>query len=302
VFRAVSVLALAGALSWAAASLAKDAAISGDRTATNLSAGGGLLVWSRETSPGTHDLVSFTTDSAPSLGPPPRPTDLALPASESPFDPDVGLVRRGKVEVVYPRCGGVSGRNCDIYRFDGERETKVAGASTRRCSEFAPSLWKGTVAFARSGPRKCPGLYVKARRGAALRLDKRVPADTDIRAGKVAYLHFPSRGNSIIRLFTIKEGRSSVVIAGVRARGERTRVSSPTFAGPHLYFVLEDLRRHDLTVGRSRGGPRSQLEWINRKLPSTVDSIAVEGRRLFFTDGRGVREASDPKPRFATRD
>jgi hypothetical protein len=129
-----------------------------------------------------------------------------------------------------------------------------------------------------------------------------MPADTDIRAGKVAYLHFPSRGNSVIRLFTIKEGRSAVVVAGVRAKRERTRVSNPTFAGGHLYFLLEDLRRRDLTVGRSRGVPRSPLEWINRKLPKTVHSIAVDGRRLFYTDGRGVREASDPVPRFATRD
>src|SRR6185312_8189944 len=100
---------------------------------------------------------------------------------------------------VYTRCAGVSGRNCDVYEFDGRRERKVGGASSSRCSEFAPSIWNGTVAFGRSGPGKCKGLYVKGERGTALRLDKAVPADTDIRAGKVAYLYAPSGRKSSIR-------------------------------------------------------------------------------------------------------
>jgi hypothetical protein len=298
-------LALLAALGSAANAAGKDRAISTDTTATNVSAYEGSLVWSRQAAAGKHRLVTFTTLPVPLLGASPGPTDVANASSDSPFDPDLGRSATGssgRLVVVYTRCAGVSGRSCDIQESDGKHERKVPGASSRRCSEFAPSIWKGTVAFARSGPGRCDGLYVKGRRGKALRLDKRVPADTDIRAGKVAYLHFPSRGKSVIRVFTIKEGRSRAVITGFTSQGERTRVTNPTFAGPHVYWLLEDLRRHDLTIGRSRGGPHSVLEWIDRKLPASLDSFAVDGRSVFYTDGRGVYVASDPVPRFATRD
>jgi hypothetical protein len=92
------------------------------------------------------------------------------------------------------------------------------------------------------------------------------------------------------------------VIAGLRSQGERTRVTSPTFGGSHLYWLFEDLRRRELTVGRSRGRRDSPLEFLNRPLRGAVDSIAVEGGRLYYANGRGVFEATDPVPRFAAGD
>jgi hypothetical protein len=299
---AIFLLALLAGVVWVTGAFGADRAVSGDTTTGNLSAYVGTLVWSREAPAGTHRLVTFSPRTAPLLGPAPRPTDLAVRPSDSPFDPDVGMSKRGTPQVLYTRCAGVSGRNCDVYRFDGKQESKVEGASSRRCSEFAPSVWRGTVAFGRSGPRKCEGLYVKGDRGKALRLDKRIPADTDILRGEVAYLHFPSSRRSVIRVFTIRKGRSHVAVAGVRAQRERTRVSSPTFAGRFLYWLHEDLRRRDFTVGRTRASVSSVLEWSDRSLPGAVDSIAVEGRKLYYTNGRGVRQATDPVPRFSARD
>jgi hypothetical protein len=301
--RFVPVAASLAVLSAVAATVAlgKDRAISGDTTARNLSAYAGSLVWSRESPAGTHRLVTFATRSEPFLGPRDRPVDLAVRTSSSPFDPDVGVSQSGKPEVVYTRCEEVTGRNCDVYKFDGNRESKVAGASSRQCSEFAPSVWRGTVAFGRTGSRRCNGLYVKGDRGTVLRLDRRVPADTDILKGSVAYLHVSSRGTSVVRVFTIKEGKSHVVVSGVKAEGERTRITNPTFAGRYLYWLLEDRRRHDFTVGRSRSGTSSVIEWSDRPLSGSVESIAVEGRELLYSNGRGVNQASDPVPRFSAR-
>jgi hypothetical protein len=294
------VAALAGALLFAAVVQAADDEFTNDRTASNLSAFSPLTAWSRQATDGTYRLM--VKERAATLLGQSAPSDLAIRPSDSPFDPDVGKSKDGVLLVVYTRCAGVSGRNCDVYKFDGKRERKVGGASSSRCSEFAPSIWNGTVAFGRSGPGNCKGLYVKGERGSALRLDKAVPADTDIRAGKVAYLYAPSGRKSSIRLFTIRDGASRPVITGITRPGDRTRVTNPVFAGRYVYWLLEDLRRHHIAVGRSLGGPHSPLEWMNRTLPGKVDSIAFDGKRLVYTNGRGVHEASDPVPRFAAAD
>jgi hypothetical protein len=278
----------------------KDKAISGDTTATNLSDGGYALVWSRESPAGTNRLVAY--DLAVPLLSGPQPKDVNVRTSSSPFDPDAGVLSTGRAVVVYTRCAGVSGNGCDIYRTDGISETKVKGASTSRCSEFAPSIWNGIIAFARSGSRRCNGLYLKGK-GPALRLDKRVPADTDIRGNRVAYLYTPGARQTVIRIITLSRqgGGSHVVVAGVRAEGERTRVTNPTFSGRYVYFLFEDLRRNDFLVGRSRGDRGSVLEFSNRKLPGEVDSIGVDRSYVYYTNGKGVQRMDGPLPKFSPR-
>jgi hypothetical protein len=282
-------------LAFTPAASARDRAVSSDRTASNLSAFGQGLVWSREAADRRARLVIRAFAPAADIAVPPLAGGL--------FDPDLGQNAAGSNVVVYSRCA-ISGRNCDVYEFDlfTRREAKVAGASSSRCSEFAPSIWLGTVAFARSGPGACDGLYVKGTRGTALRLDRRVPADTDIRQGRVVYLHAPSPDRTFIRLFTIRGGRSSVVAAGVRAEGERQRVTSPVFGGAYVYFLHEDLRRRQFSVGRSRGRSRSSVQFTTRSLPGSVESIAVDGSALFYANGRGVFQATDPAPRFRAGD
>jgi hypothetical protein len=299
-FRALTVCALSGALVCAAVAWAADEELSKDNTASNLSALDPLTVWSRQASDGKYRLV--IKERVTTLLSQPAPRDLPIKPADSPFDPDIGKSASGVLLVVYTRCAGVLGRNCDVYQFDGQRERKVKGASGSRCSEFAPSIWKGAVAFGRSGPGSCKGLYVKAERGGALRLDPAIPADTDIRAGKVAYLLAPSGRKSAIRVFTIRRGTSRAVITGITQEGERTRVRSPVFSGRYLYWLLDDLRRNYTTVGRSRGTAHSALEWINRSLPGLIDSIAFEGKRLSYINRSGVYEATDPVPKFSARD
>jgi hypothetical protein len=95
-----------------------------------------------------------------------------------PFDADLGPDVNGETVAAYSRCareprprdpriGNViaqmpdwsRGRGCDLYRFDFAtgRETRIATANSPGASEFLPSVWKATVAFARVYERK-PGL------------------------------------------------------------------------------------------------------------------------------------------------
>ncbi|MCP9492065.1 MAG: hypothetical protein MSC31_19640, partial [Solirubrobacteraceae bacterium MAG38_C4-C5] len=101
---------------------------------------------------------------------------------EVPFDVDLGPSEDDGVVAAYSRCeqepdeygaGGVllrtTGRGCDLFRLDvlGGEETKLEGASTDQASEYLPSIWKDSVAFARvfeerEGRRgDLPYLYVR---------------------------------------------------------------------------------------------------------------------------------------------
>jgi hypothetical protein len=286
-------LAVLATLAFAIAAQARDRIIASDRSATNLSAFGQGLLWSRTAADGRSRLVLRGFGA---------PTDVPVNPVAGAVDADLGQDSEGSTVAVYTRCAGVSGRSCDVYEFNFARahERKLPGASRSRCSEFAPSIWQGAVAFARSGPRGCNGLYVKGERGPALQLDSRVAAQTDFREGRVAYLYAPDSRRTSIRIFSIKEGKSRLVIGGLHSGGERTRVTNPTFAGSYLYWLFEDVRRKDFQVGRSRARAGSTLQFSDRKLAGDPDSIAVDGRTIYYTNGRGVFQANDPVPHFVT--
>ncbi len=99
-----------------------------------------------------------------------------------PFDVDLGPSEDDGVVAAYSRCaqepdeygaGGVllrtTGRGCDIFRLDvlGGGETKLKGASTDQASEYLPSIWEDSVAFARVYEQRkgrrgdLPYLYVR---------------------------------------------------------------------------------------------------------------------------------------------
>jgi hypothetical protein len=293
IVRVTAIFAVATALA-AAPAQARDRKISGDTTAANVTAFGQGLAWSR-TPAGTQPHLVLRAFGSP--------TDLSVPpATGGVFDPDLGSNGHGDIVAVYTRCAGLSGRNCDVYEFNlmTRTERKLPGASSTRCSEFAPSVWDGTVAFGRSGPGKCAGLYVKGQRGRALRLDRRIPAETDIRAGRVAYLHVTGR-NTHIRLFTIRDGSSRLIATGTGSGRNRQHVSNPTLSGAFLYFLLEDVRGHDFDVGRTRSRTRSGIRFTGRSFRGRVESIAVDGTTLYYTNRRGVYQATDPAPRFVNR-
>ena len=113
-----------------------------------------------------------------------------------PFDVNLGVRNPGAVVAAYSRCrrepprrdptignaivqmpDWARGRGCDLYLYDFDtgKERRLAGPSSKRGSEFLPSVWRDRVAFARSYPQRAsagglhPHLYLRSlngRRGA----------------------------------------------------------------------------------------------------------------------------------------
>jgi hypothetical protein len=134
--------------------------------ATPVSAYRGHVVWSTYHPGRGYVLTAYDKGTVSELPVTPRGV---------PFDADVGPGPNGDAVVVYSRCrrdprrrqgfpGSAltvlpewqSGRGCDLYRFTFARgrETRIARASSRRASEFLPSVWKGRIAFARVYPHR----------------------------------------------------------------------------------------------------------------------------------------------------
>jgi len=101
-----------------------------------------------------------------------------------PFDADLGPGPSGTPVAVYSRCAtevtpsgsfGPSlygkGRGCDLYLFDfaSGQEIRLASASAPDASEFWPTIWKGTLAFARTydSKRDFPYVYTRSLQSAA---------------------------------------------------------------------------------------------------------------------------------------
>jgi hypothetical protein len=293
----LALAAIAACLLGAApATHAADRLITRDPTAANVTTHGGSAnaVWARVGSDGRSRLVTRIRG---------RNRDLPVRPKAALFDPDVGTNLRGHRVIVYTRCAGLSGRNCDVYQYDvaDRRESKVPGASTTACSEFAPSVWIGAVAFGSSGPGRCNGLYV-VRRNKRLRLDERVPAETDLRAHRVAYLHIPPSDNTrtFLRIRGSRGGRSRVVVTGFAAEGESYRVSNPILESRHFYWLQQDQVRNEFFAGRANAIRSSVLEFTNRLFPGAVTSLAVARAGVFYTNGQGLYLATDAT--FAARD
>jgi hypothetical protein len=288
---------VAGALAATPTAHAADQLITGDPTAANVTAHGGSanVVWSRVGSDGRSRLVQRVKS---------RNRDLPVRPKAGLFDPDVGTSARGNQVIVYTRCAGLSGKNCDVWQYDGfdRKERKVPGASSARCSEFAPSVWIATVAFARTGPAGCSGLYI-ARRGQATKLDDRVPAETDLRAHRVAYLHIPpnDKTRTFMRIRGARGGKSRVVVTGFAADGESYRVSNPFLDSRHVYWLQQDQIRNQFFAGRALAPSSSVLEFTSRLFPGMVQSLAVARAGVFNTNGQGLYLATDALGTFSAR-
>jgi hypothetical protein len=159
--------ALLGSLAVAAPAAAQDVAKL-DRSSP-IAAYGGRLLWSAfQPDTGTWALVTRVGG-----------VTSALPVARRsvPFDADLGPGPTGSVVAVYSRCatevsfgsGGPSlygrGRGCDLFMFDftAGSETRIASANAPDASEFWPTIWRGTLAFARTYDHKrdYPYLYTR---------------------------------------------------------------------------------------------------------------------------------------------
>jgi len=156
--RLVAILCSALALSaCAAASALADAADTVATLNTNvpISAGRGWLVWSVPVA-GGWGLVAYHQGQISTLPVAPRP---------QPFDAGVGTDANGAPVVTFSRCVHTppvyegqleadAGSGCRIYMLSlvADRESHVPIPAPHGVSDTTPSMWHGTVAFARKSP------------------------------------------------------------------------------------------------------------------------------------------------------
>lgn len=152
-----------------------------DRT-TPIAAFGGRLLWSTlDHASGNWSLVTRAGGVTQVVPVPPR---------RVPFDADLGPGPDGAPVAVYSRCvrettpgSGFApplynrGRGCDLYLYDfaAGTERRLANASAPNASEFFPTIWRGTVAFARVYDDKPDLPYVYTRSLAATQPSTRRP-------------------------------------------------------------------------------------------------------------------------------
>ena len=171
-----------------------------------------------------------------------------------PFDVDIGPTSSGGILAVYSRCDidqawdehqmpdYRSGKRCDIYKLDlatgkEERFTKINSSDG---SEYWPSYWKGTVAFARAyeSDSANPNLYSK------VDLELRAVAEGEDRTARVALLD-PAPHRALRLADRIRVGLARPERGHPPTRSAWTRSAAPARAGQRVG-----------EAGRSRSGGR----------------------------------------------
>jgi hypothetical protein len=261
---------LASALSLAALALPAaahaDTMIAAESAPSKISTDGARVVWSSfDPATGDYHLMSHDTQGAT--------TALPVAPRKVPFDVDLGYLSEGAEVAVYSRCrrepaliGGTpevlplwaSARGCDLYRFSFEdnRERKIAAVSTKRASEFLPTVSpaRGPIAFARVYERRrgrrgrLPYLYVKRGSHSAQRLPggprgkSGLPGPTalDLNGRLLAFEwswvpRFKGFRDSSVRLDAARGSRRELdsVVTGLTIR----HLTSPTVIGKDVYWA-----------------------------------------------------------------
>lgn len=188
---------------------------------------------------------------------------LPVAPSRAPFDVDIGPDRHGRPQLVYTRCrverpdvdlGRNDSTGCDLVLLSlagGGGERRVRGANTATADEFAPTVWKGRLAFARRVRGRGRALvYTRQLTAARSRPSVRLPGapghtssrgilELDLRADKLAQI-VRFRQSAEVRLVDVSRHtvrRLSRV--GVGEGGEF--FTGIGFAGAHLGWALNCL-------------------------------------------------------------
>ena len=143
-----------------------------------LSAYAGQVVWSQQRSPNVNVLMRWRAG---------RVDRLPVRSRMMPFDLDLGPDARGRAVAVYSRCAGervgvLPDRRCDVYQLSltSGRERRLRRVSTSRASEFAPTIWRGNIAYASAARSGLKPRLMLLRRGA--RRPQRLPTGRRVTA------------------------------------------------------------------------------------------------------------------------
>ena len=270
-------LALAATLTTAAPAAA-DSLIASAPGARNLTAGGGWLAWAAPTGNGQWQLVVGTPDGAV--------TTPDVPAFSSAPDPSIGsdyVDRRSpdgkRIVAVYARPDG------DVYRLDlaAGTETRVAGVSSRRYRESAPSITGGRYAFVRRGGRR-DGVHVTRQGGRVVRLSAVVARETAI-STRVAY----TTGSRLYVERISGRGRPFAIATEGTPR-------SPLLTRYRAMWLQDGGRVFATIRYAGSGGPYPAPEAGregNRKLPATTQSVGGTHSSIgTYLDAEGAKSVS----------
>ena len=258
-----------------AGSAAADATINPDPTAQNVTAYGSSAAWSRKAADGYHLVVAHGGIVA----------DAPVPASPTPYDPDMGPTKDNGRAIVYARGG-------DLYRYDAgaAAEQKLTDLSSS-ANEIAPSIFKDTIVFSRTDGRR-PGTYVLRPKRGLTRVFRTVARETDVAETRIIG-RYGSGSKSIIRIMNMTADDVKIV---ARAKSGQ-RVTSPTltrFNGIWLRVGRTSSTVEQVGVNAHRG-----LDVLtgDRTLPGQVGSLASYRIPTLYTNESGVQRI-DPKLRM----
>jgi hypothetical protein len=283
-----------------------DTIVSGNPSATNVSAYNGIVAWS-QVDPATGNRLYARIAGVV--------TQLSIPASRVPFDPDVGPLAGGVV-AVYQRCGGP----CKTYEysFSSGRERKLPSLYARACHVVGLSAWRGTLAFVRRGEHcRRAGLFTRRPGHRVHRLRGVTPqwfgfdTDTD---GRVVVFSNPAE--SRLRSIPVRGGRGHKLFHdGAESGDVDVFLRSPTIDGRYAYwFDVEegedgntaDLYRALRLSGRGCRRDERDFAAITPPVPVAIpsdepplspDSLAVDRGTVYYVR-YGLFQA-DPAPTFA---
>lgn len=274
-------LAAATAAGVLAAPAAADTPLVSDPTVRNVTAYGTTAAWSRRAEDGTHRLVVRSGGVV---------TDAPVAPSSAAYDPDLGPGKDNSRVIVYARGG-------DLYEYvvgvGGERPI---AALSGRYRAGAPSFFKGVIAFARvNGPR--PGLYLyRPGTGAAKRLSRRTPAQTDVAATRVAWSYVDVGVASIYQ--TNYTGDDTRRVA--HTTSSDTVLTSPILSRFNVFWVQRRAGAGQATIYRVGVNAHRGLspQRSTRTLPGVVSSIGGDKEPTVHANGSGIVRI-EPHLRFA---
>jgi hypothetical protein len=272
----IAALALGALGTLAAGGAVADTTAVPDATAQNVTAYGTTAAWSRQAADGYRLVVAQGATVA----------DAPVPASPTPYDPDIGPTKANGRAIVYSRDG-------DLYRYDvgTAAEQKLTSLSTS-ANEIAPSIFKDNIVFSRTNGKR-PGTYVLRPKRKLTRVFRTVALETDVAETRIIG-RYGAGSKSIIRIMNMVADDVKIV---ARAKTEQ-RVTSPTltrFNGIWLRVGQTSSTVEQVGVNAHRGlEPRVG----GRTLPGQVTSLASYRIPTLYANQAGVQRIA-PKLKFS---
>lgn len=254
---------------------AADVPLVTDSSAQNVTAYGATAAWSRQAPDGYRLVVVHEG----------RMVDAPVPASPTPYDPDLGPTGANGRTVVYARGG-------DLYRYDvgAAAEQRLDRLSTG-AREAAPSFFKDKIAFSRTSDTR-EGVYLARPGRRVTRVLRTVAAETDIADTRIIG-RFGKGRRSIVRI--LNHGADDVRIVARARSGQR--MASPTLSRFNGFWLRVGATRSTVEQTGVNLHRTLQIRVADRALSGQVGSLASFKIPTLYTTQGGVR-GIDPKLRF----